>query len=254
MAFELAPGYFHFSREEVVAEAGVDPWQRQEEFSREIRPDDMAETAAVYLCAHEVDDAGELAESASRIAAEAGELDGASLVDADGRIRMTTRDLADEKVREVVAALQRAMNLALDTEEQVRTLVWDPGLDLEVAQRSAAAIREWDAALPGILAEAAARAAVGGLAGAVRLAENRAAAIRARHLSDAADDAEECDQNIRVTISAYRTTMARYASALEDDDYDVTRGPFGLFTEPRPEGGWVRDPLDAMQQELTQGL
>ncbi|TDC73661.1 hypothetical protein [Streptomyces hainanensis] len=113
-----------FTREDVQATAGRRPWERRREFTAEIDPDDMADTAAAYArAAEEGATAANIAERATRVATEAGEWDGESLVDGQGRIRDTQQDLRPEELEGVTHVLVRAMNEAIVAEEVVAHVI-----------------------------------------------------------------------------------------------------------------------------------
>ncbi|TDC25167.1 hypothetical protein E1265_07800 [Streptomyces sp. 8K308] len=109
-----------FAKEDVERAAGRSPWRRQEQFTTELDTDDMAQTAAIYArAAEESVNSLELSERASELAAESGELDGATLADGEERVTITTRDLDSRGMEKTVGSLQQAMNLALVAEEAV---------------------------------------------------------------------------------------------------------------------------------------
>src|SRR5687768_17078691 len=97
-----------FTNEEVAQAAGKDPWRRQREFSEELDPDDMAETAATYRqAAAKAGGAGELAEKATEVATRGGHLGGRDIVDGHDRIDHTARGLQGngEDMDQVVSLL-----------------------------------------------------------------------------------------------------------------------------------------------------
>jgi hypothetical protein len=208
-----------FTREEVEAKAGKQPWQRQRAFAAEIRPDDMADTAAVYArAAGEAGGAGELARHAGEVGVRAGELDGTPLMDADGRIDTTARDLQGNgtDMDGVVGYLVRAMNRALDADDEVRDLVLGPeGLDVVYQRELTAAVTEWNGLVHTLTPE---------------LVDTWARDIRERHLKAAADEAVRTDRAVGEAITAYRTTLLDYGRELSDLGYDPSDGPLGLWT------------------------
>ncbi|WP_461038178.1 hypothetical protein [Streptomyces mayteni] len=251
---------FNFTPDEVEEKAGRKPWTRQREFAEEIRPDDMADTAAVYArAAGEAADAGELASQATETGIYAGGLDGDSLVDGDGRIDETAEGLQGngQDIDRVVGYLVRAMNRAIDADDEVlRLVLGDGGLEEGRTRHVSAAINEWNgwqsaleaavAAMPaaptsvvrpiapldvsyrgrtlGITPEQDWSRAVYSLRGSL------ADEIRDRHLQDAADDAVATDGEITEAIEAYRTRLAEFGQELGDLGYDLSGGPFDLFT------------------------
>ncbi|MEV1007533.1 hypothetical protein [Streptomyces sp. NPDC049881] len=270
---------FSFSSDEVEEVAQKKPWTRQREFSAEIKPDEMADTALVYArAAGEADGAGDLARHATEVAADAGTLDGSSLVDADGRIDGTARGLQGNgrDMDRVVGYVVRAMNDAIGAEEEVTQLVLgDGGLEEARSRHISAAIHEWEGW------EAALRAAVGKpLTGLVmdnrigtldvtyegttlhlapvsksafqnvyELPGSLAADIRKRHLADCADSARDTDADIHDAIGAYRNRLADYGLELGDLGYDLSDGPLDLFTSEK-QALWAADQLsDALGHE-----
>ncbi|GAB2932018.1 hypothetical protein [Streptomyces mayteni] len=247
-----------FTRDEVEGKAGEKkPWTRQREFSEEIDPEDMADTAAVYArAAGEAENSGELAEEATRLGAESGGLDGASLVDDEGRIDETARGLQGNgaDMDEVVTRLVQAMNRAIDAESDVQDEIHGPqGLEKKYTDHLQDAVDEWNgwqSALRGAVTEANNSGAISGtVAVAVThngktinadqaesgggyvysLPDSLAAEIREKHLDRAVDSAEASYDEISDHIDAYRQRLMEYGSELQGLGYDLA-GPLGLWT------------------------
>ncbi|RKN45611.1 hypothetical protein [Streptomyces hoynatensis] len=144
---------FSFTRQEVEAKAGVKPWTLQEQFTAEIKPEDMGNTAALYArAAGEAESAGELAQVASRLGARSGGVDGRTLLDEDGTIKETARGLQGNgrDMDGVVRYLVRAMNEAIETEHNVHEIVYnvdlptgDPGVEVVRGQEEQGAWNDW---------------------------------------------------------------------------------------------------------------
>ncbi|MDT0346572.1 TPR repeat region-containing protein [Streptomyces litchfieldiae] len=247
-----------FTRAEVEEEAGKKPWTRQREFTAEINPDDMGDTAAVYArAAGEASGAGELAQHATDLGADSGGIDGGTLVDAEGRIDETARGLQGngQDMDEVVTYLVRAMNQAIDTEREVYDLVYAEGfLEEAYVRQLAGAQNSWDgwqqaltdavaahnssSAVPGTIALPvthdgrtinADHAESGG--GVVySLPASLATEIREKHLRNAADFAVTYDAEMADAIEAYRRKLAEYGQQLGELGYDLSDGPLGIFT------------------------
>ncbi|MDT0322126.1 TPR repeat region-containing protein [Streptomyces millisiae] len=234
-----------FTRADVEREAGGKPWTRSREFTAEIRPEDMADTAASYArAAGEARSAFDLAREAGELAATAGGLDGAPLVDAEGRIDATAAALGSggDDVDEMVGYLVRAMNTAIDTEREVHDAVHAPGALDDVYLRHAEAARaEWRA----WQATRAARVpAPAGLLGAAPTGDRPllapggfqptpdivALGIRDRHLRAVADAATATHEDVVGAIEAYRGRLAQYGQELGRLGYDLAEGPLGLWT------------------------
>ncbi|MFR9726494.1 hypothetical protein ACL02R_24505 [Streptomyces sp. MS19] len=259
-----------FTRDEVEAEADARPWRRQTEFREEIQPDEMADTAAVYArAAGEADDAGDLARGATEVSAESGSLDGDALVDADGRIRTTARGLQGngEDMDAVVGYVVRAMNRALDADEEVHDIVLaDGGLDTKYIEHLNAAITEWNGWQAAL--EARLRPEGGVLLGPpvpltieyggeyamvwprmvtigtyqYDLPAGFDGRIRQKYLKKAAADATAADGEITDALDAYRSKLAEYGQELGDLGYDLSDGPLGLWTT-QPMGEYAADRL-----------
>ncbi|MDT0322070.1 TPR repeat region-containing protein [Streptomyces millisiae] len=253
-----------FTRADVEAEAKKQPWQRCERFSTEIDPDDMADTAASYArAADEAHGAGELAARATRVAAESGGLDGDHLVDAEGRIVETAEGLQGngEDLDQVLNHLVRAMNQAIDTRDEVRGLVFEPGgLEEKYQRHVQAAVDEWNAwqgALTDRVAQAnrdgTTRTALGtpvalwvthGGKGVLarptfqggdlvyHLPDDLPGEVRAKHLRAAADDAGAAYDDITEAIDQYTRKLAEWGQLLEGLGLDTTGGPLDLWTSP----------------------
>jgi hypothetical protein len=243
-----------FTNEEIAQAAGKDPWRRQREFSEELDPDDMAETAATYRqAAAEAGSAGELAEKATEVATRGGHLDGRDIVDGQDRIDHTARGLQGngEDMDEVVSLLVRSMNWAIDEEEKVGQLVYgDGGLDEAVSRHNTASVNEWNgwqealetevAALgnrPVTVAYPALPISYGGrsyivtpaMGGVYTLPASLAEDVRKRHLESAAEDATETDGEIADEIEHYRRRLGDLGTELATLGYDLS-GPLGLWT------------------------
>ncbi|WP_129842969.1 hypothetical protein [Streptomyces sp. RFCAC02] len=264
---------FSFSSDEVEEVAKNKPWTRQREFSDEIDPEHMADTATVYArAAGEADGAGDLARHATEVAFEGGALNGESLVDDEGRIDATTRGLSGNgrDMDTVVGYLVGAMNRALAAEEEVSGLILgDGGLEEARSRHITAAISEWDgwqSALEAAVStpvESTIMPRIDSVDVSYRgrtltltpthpnagqnvysLPGHLADEIRQRHLRDCADDAERTYADIDDAIEAYRTRLAEYGGELGELGYDLSEGPLGLFTS-EDQAVWTADMLAA---------
>ncbi|WP_190233057.1 hypothetical protein [Streptomyces avicenniae] len=263
---------FSFSSDEVEDVAGKKPWTRQRDFSAEIRPGEMADTALVYArAAGEADGAGELARHATEVAADAGTLDGAPLVDEDGRIDATARGLQGngQDMDRVVGYVVRAMNEAITAEEEVTNLILgDGGLEEARSRHISAAVNEWEGwqgalrtAVESPLPPSLTRGRIdtvqvtyrgttldvppthrSALETVYQLPDSLAAGIRRRHLDDCADSARATDADITDAVTAYRGRLADYGAELGDLGYDLSDGPLGLFTS-EDQAVWAADRL-----------
>ncbi|MDT0305673.1 hypothetical protein RM780_01675 [Streptomyces sp. DSM 44917] len=250
-----------FTREDVEAR-GKKPWTRQRQFSQEIDPGDMADTAAIYArAAGEAENAGELARHATQLGADSGGFDGDSLVDDEGRIQETARGLQGNgrNMDEVVRYLVRAMNHAVDAEEQVRDLVFGDGmLEEMLTRKNHSSVHEWEGwqqALTEAVSRRNANAATNPNARSVPLTvvhngrslslapsshaadgsavyslpDSLAEDIRERHINETAEYASDYDTQIAEAINAYRRRLAEYGLELDELGYDLSDGPFRLF-------------------------
>jgi hypothetical protein len=253
-----------FTRDEVEEKAGKKPWTRRREFSEEINPDDMADTAAVYArAAGEAGSAGELAQHATGLGADSGGIDGGTLIDGDGRIDETARGLQGngQDIDEVVSYLVRAMNQAIDTEQEVYDLVYAEGFLEEAYVRQVAgaltAWEGWEQALTDAVAAHNSSAAISGTIAVqvthdgrtinadqaegnggyvYSLPDSLASDIRDKHLRNAADFAVTYDADMDDAIESYRRKLAEYGRHLGELGYDLSDGPLGLFTTDEMAG------------------
>ncbi|MGP3968944.1 CdiA C-terminal domain-containing protein [Streptomyces sp. 6N223] len=248
-----------FSREEVEARAGKQPWTRQRLLRTEINPDDMAETAAIYArAAAEARGAQDLAAIATRISQEAGELDTSTIVDGEGRIHETGRDLqrGGDDIDQVTMHIGFAMNAALDTEEKVHDLIFGPeGLEQKYLDHLRAARAEWEGwggalqsavdeynknplyaevplpVLNNSRLEYAPMSGTDPAGGPVfALPDTLPQEIRELHLDAAAKDASNYHREIEEEIEIFRLGLMGRASDLMRLGYDPSQGPFDLFT------------------------
>ncbi|MFR9722032.1 hypothetical protein ACL02R_01505 [Streptomyces sp. MS19] len=268
-----------FTREDVEKKAGVAPWKRAREFSDEIDPADMGDTAAVYArAAGEADDAGTLAESATEHAGESGTVDGGTLVDVGGRIDETARGLQGngQDMDEVVNWLVKSMNLALDTVSEVNGLIdgasgapvghgfmTPKGLDQIYQENHDAAQGELsrDIELINAASRASAQtsAAPGTVAASVTLEGGRTVSfkptqegvdslaadvardIREKYLQSVADSAESTYSEMTDAIEDYRSKLTGYGHELQILGYDLS-GPLDLWTT-EAQAEWAADQL-----------
>ncbi|MEV1010623.1 hypothetical protein [Streptomyces sp. NPDC049881] len=279
----------HFTRDNVQEKAGCWPWVAQKTFCDEVDSEDMAEKAAVYArAAAEGTDAADIAERATAIAAEAGELDGSSLIDAEGRVKETDRRLRPDELKDVPSLLVRAMNLAIDAEnEAVRLILGDGGLDVGFTHHLSASVNEYNgwveavnrvmAALPpsadGLPPRDVPVTLPGygtrtihpamGSDGMFHVSlDDWAVEIRARHLQDAADDAGKASEELDAVIETYQRQMTELAGELTKHDYDLSEGPLkSLWINPamaRWAAGRLNDLLESdhgtAAEEMLQAL
>ncbi|MDT0320851.1 hypothetical protein [Streptomyces millisiae] len=240
-----------FTRDEVEAAAKVAPWRLQRTFSAEIDPEDMGETARVYRqAAGEAGDTGELAERATEIAEESGGVDGRTVVDGAERDSRTATELSDdgEEMEQVSRYLNQAMEVATETELEVRSMI-EHYLDPRLAEHLAAARAEYVDRTNGYYY-------VGGERVTVEYTEEGrpndpglASEIRGKYLRMAADDAEYAHGSISRDIDDYRSLLTRYGNALDDLGYDLTAGPLDLWTSPE----MARYAAESLKETLTLG-
>ncbi|WP_052849896.1 hypothetical protein [Streptomyces avicenniae] len=201
-----------FTRELVASTAGVSPWRTQEAFSAEISPEDMADTAVVYRRAlGEARVSGDVAETASRLAAEAGTLDDSAMADPWERTAATDRGLGGRgtDMETVADYLNRSMEAAVSAEERVRALVEDR-LSPRVQELGETAAREMDASSSPF----------------------HGPSVLAKRLAEAVVLAREADAEVGAEIEAYRSTLTRYGQELNEHGYDLAGGPLGLWRSP----------------------
>ncbi|WP_052848295.1 hypothetical protein [Streptomyces avicenniae] len=237
----------HFTRGEVEKAAGGAPWTRQDAFTAEIAPEDIAATGTLWTrAAQESHRAGDLARTASRTAAAAGTVDGTPLADPEQRTTDTTRALGNDGEDADTAAhyLARAVEDALYAEQEVDDLVHGTGgLEQQYQDALEAARQEWAAwqarppatspLLPPLRTEDGLLPPPGGgdlWPGLDEPAEGAAGRIRAKHLRTATEAADETAGAIDDAIETYRRRLTDYASELATLGYDIADGPLPLWT------------------------
>ncbi|TDC21699.1 hypothetical protein E1265_17375 [Streptomyces sp. 8K308] len=240
-----------FTRDEVEAAARVAPWRLQREFSAEINPEDMGETARVYQrAAGEASTTQDLAEAATEIAEESGGQDGRTVVDGADRDARTATELSDggEEMEQVSRYLTQAMEVATNTEREVRSMI-ENYLDPRLAEHLAAAQAEYVNRTNG-------HYYVGGERVTVEYTDESrpndpqlASEIRGKYLRMAADDAEYAHGSISRDIEDYRGLLTRYGKDLDDLGYDLTAGPLDLWTSPQ----MARYAADSLKEALALG-
>ncbi|MEV1006982.1 hypothetical protein [Streptomyces sp. NPDC049881] len=230
----------------------------QEEFSAEIDPESMADTAAAYLRASsEADDAGKLAATASRDARDAGEIEGEPLVDADGNIRMTTGELDASGMEGVVRGIERAMNLAIDAERAVRHLIRDQVAEALDDHRHNARVELRDArgALDRVRPDRGNEEIVLSYQGedytvvpdmdgfgfaAYSLPQELVELIKSRHLGAAVVSASSFGEEIEEEIESYRRRLVELAHEMGPDAVALTGGPLKILLSPEM-AEWAAD-------------
>ncbi|WP_129840572.1 hypothetical protein [Streptomyces sp. RFCAC02] len=244
----------------------------------------MAETAVAYArAAADTTTVTGLAEHADRVATGAGALDGAPLLDAEGRIDSGARALRGhgDALDGVVSLLVRAMNLALDTDEAVAAVIDGgagpgDGLDARWSAHVAAAEREWEDWQRRVAEAGAGPQATVDIGGetcalvpgdgrpAYALPGDLPARIRARHLGRAADDATRAADDLDDLIDGYRARLAEFGTELAGLGFDLSAaGPLDLWITPGMAGYSARrlaeelardDPDPLVIEQWTSGL
>ncbi|MFI7275881.1 hypothetical protein [Streptomyces sp. NPDC049879] len=253
-----------FSREEIEAESdsypSSRPWAMSKKFGSEIDADDMADSAAAYLrAACEVSDVGDLSRRATALAADAGSVDGDTLVDGDGRIRATDQALGKGEVDETVRALFKAVNRAIAAEEEVHDRVWGPGQCEDTFKKHLAAARaDYHAVMAEVKAlgapiepyddEPLSRTVNGFTFTAEPYGEGYVPAagvltrLRKRHYDEAVADAEGAAWDIHDAIHSYRKDLASAAAELDPTGFDLTGGPLRMWLTPEM-AAWAAEGL-----------
>ncbi|MEV1006826.1 hypothetical protein [Streptomyces sp. NPDC049881] len=259
-----------FSRKDVEGEWRA-PWTDSGKFVAEIDTDDMADAAAAYLrAASEVSKVSDLSRRATELAADAGSVDGDTLVDAEGRIRATDQALGGDDVDNTVRLLIKVINRAVRAEEEVRDRVHGPGqLDDRYKEHLAKARADYRAArgkvddmnalfgenaggVPGELSIPVNGFSIVPVArdGRFHLSEDDISEIRGRHFSAAVEDAEKATSDIDDAINSYRGYLASTAAELGPTGFDLTGGPLDVWLSPEmavwaAEG--LRDQFDSRE-------
>ncbi|MEO3756048.1 hypothetical protein [Streptomyces sp. B6B3] len=187
-------------------------------------------------------------------------------MDGQGRIDETRGGLQDggDDIDAVVGHLVFAMNLALETEDRVRDLIFGPqGLETRYFDHLRAAVEEWNGWVRALNAELAGRGelteafgiwftgepvplivahpngetAVTTLtASGWALPDDLPERIRNKYLQLAAKDAEATWGDIEEEIEWFRHRMAERAEELSRLGHEVSAGPLGLWSGPQTSG------------------
>ncbi|WP_129839972.1 hypothetical protein [Streptomyces sp. RFCAC02] len=256
-----------FGREDIEARLGADggtsPWTLMEDFSDEIDAESMAETAAVYRrAAGEADTIGDLARTASQVAEDSSEWNGAALADGEGRAGETTRDLQDDGtyMGEVSTLLSQAMDIAVETDDAIHGMVdyAEDDANMEYVLKREVGIAEgewenWQQFLSYIDPYDPSKGhivtydyqQIGEILG---LDPQRPAylaeAIKKHHVKQVAEHATEVATAITDTIEGYRAALTRYGADLGDLGYDLTGGPLQLWSSEEM-AQWAVDHINA---------
>ncbi|GAA1916525.1 hypothetical protein GCM10009716_27180 [Streptomyces sodiiphilus] len=250
-------GSVEFSRDDVVEEAGCDPWGTASDFSEEIDVAEMAAASQAFAAAaEEAGDAGELAASASEIAAEAGQRDNEHIFVPEEEVRITDQDLqgSGEDIEAVADLINSGTRLALDTETEVMSLrgdateaycdfqqdAYDELERLQILMQESAdddsrhltgGGPSGQPAPPSVQFQGKTyTAAPSGFLGTDwAFPSSLVSAIRQHYLEKAAGSAEDIYEKITDEIDDYRAAMTRKAADLEDLGYDVADGPHDLW-------------------------
>ncbi|RMI29787.1 TPR repeat region-containing protein [Streptomyces triticirhizae] len=232
-----------------VEAKGARPWTTQQKFSEELDTESMSDTAAAYArAAAEARNVDALAGRATRISRDAGNLNGAPLVNPDGRFNETHRGLqrGGRDVDSVVRHIIRGMNHAIDAEKYAHGWVYWTNDKLEhfrdQARKEWAA---WDAALrtavashraagppsvPGPDGEVVVAVSDGG--GAWTLPQRVPDAIREKYLAKAVEKARDSETKIKDAIEHYRHKLMGEAAELAELGYELSESPFKLVMTP----------------------
>ncbi|MFW6692252.1 hypothetical protein [Streptomyces sp. MAR4 CNX-425] len=228
--------YRQFTWQDVEAK-GKQPWTMQQKFSAEVDTEAMAESAAAYARASgEAKTVDDLAEKATRISQDAGNLNGAPLVK-NGRFQETHEALrrGGDEIDRVVTYIMRGMNRAIDAEKECHTHVGRINRMLDIHQRRG--VNEWNAAAKAFN-EAARNHNGAGEPSVAWGGKNYSAPqvladeIRNKHLTNAHRDAGHASDKIWEEINAYRGKMTDLAAELAKLGYELANGPFKAFATP----------------------
>lgn len=236
--------YRDFTKDDVEAR-GKKPWTTVSNFAKELNTESMSETAAAYArAAGEARTVDDLAKRATEISQGAGNLNGAPLAK-EGRYEESRRALqrGGTDMAGVVSVINRGINRALDAEEgNQRHITW---MDRQLASHQAEGRAKWNgwtAALnhanlhvgraedPNVTISYDGRQVTVPRQG---LPQWLADEIRESYLKRAVQDAEHAQSQIQDTIKWYRHQMLAAANDLVDLGYELTEGPFELFTTPQ---------------------
>ncbi|KAB8167880.1 hypothetical protein FH609_009575 [Streptomyces sp. 3MP-14] len=234
-----------FTREDVVEQAGVDPWETADDFAEEIDVEEMAEASRGFAAAAgEAGSASEVAARASEVSQEAATTDGIGHHNAEEHITITDRDLqgSGQDIEDVADIINSATELAADTEEQVSILRSDAQEKFHEHLTDARSTYQNKFAE---LVESAEQSAFYEtpsvtVAGTVYKADGsrftewlfpQAAldAIREHYLGKAAEDITSLHGDMETEIEDYRSWMVSRAGELTDLGYDIGAGPHSMW-------------------------
>ncbi|MFI7277276.1 hypothetical protein [Streptomyces sp. NPDC049879] len=250
-----------FTVHDVVARAGVDPWQARADFVEKIDTEQIADLAAQYTrSGEEANGADEMSRRASEHAAEAGEADGSPLADGEERSGETARNLQDggEEMYDVAYWIRRSADGAVRAVDAVKWVIDEPqnGLDAIVRAHEADATSAWqkleqqrtDAVAEQEKKRESRRQTITLSAGGhlvkleprhystgtvyPHLNQSAADGIVEQQIAALARAARAAYTRIKEVIDAYHAELARYAGELGKRGYDLDGGSFKLFTDP----------------------
>ncbi|MFW6725082.1 hypothetical protein ACHZ98_34100 [Streptomyces sp. MAR4 CNY-716] len=221
------------------------PWSKQEGFAKEIDIDSMAGTAAAFKrAAADARNIDDLATRATRVSQNSGSLNGSSLVN-DIRNKKTFDSLrhGGNDMEKVVNHIFRGMKRAFDAEGNNRKHInW---MNRQLAAHQAEAVAKWNGWSSAL---SRANQNVGNAEdpivsvsydGRRELLPRQgvpawlADQIRESYLKRAVQDAGHTEKQIHDEINYYRHHMTWEASELAELGYELTEGPFKLFTTPQ---------------------
>ncbi|MDT0266241.1 hypothetical protein RM844_08025 [Streptomyces sp. DSM 44915] len=234
-----------FTREDVVEQAGVDPWETADDFADEIDLEEMAAASRGFAeAAGEAGSASEVAARASELSQDAATTDGIGHHNADEHITITEQDLqgGGQDIQDVADIINSATELAGETKESVSILRSDAVgkfhehlTDARTTyQNKHAELQESVDAVnifqtPSVTVAGTVYDADGGRIDGWSFPQAALDAIREHYLGKAAEDITSLHGDMETEIEDYRGWMLSRAGELTDLGYDVGAGPHNLW-------------------------
>ncbi|WP_062214263.1 hypothetical protein [Streptomyces sp. NBRC 109706] len=252
-----------FTREDVIEESGVDPWELADDFAEEVDPEEMAEASRGFAAAAgEAGSAGELAVRASELSQDAAMTDEVAHHNAEEHITITDQDLqgSGQDIQDVADIINSATELALETWESVADRRSDAVgkvhehltdartmYNVKFGELKEQADAEVVMDNPTVYFQGTAYEADGSRQMGWSMPSHLVTAIREEYLGKAVEDVTAIHERMDTEIDEYRSWMMARAGELSDLGYDLGTGPHTMWhTEDMAE--WA---AEGIEEELA---